>query len=79
MQELCVNVNIHDIRKGEYPERDGWYLTRHYTPFDHIGLMPMFWKCDKRAWFICPDDEKEFVPTEHTDNIWTDYFLEGVE
>lgn len=79
MQEISVNIQFHDIRQGEKPPKDGWYLTKHYTPFNHMGLMPMYWKDDKKAWFICPEDDRAFEPNEFTDYMWTDYFLEGVE
>lgn len=79
MQEICVNIKFYDIRDGEYPTKDGWYLTEHYTPFEHMGLLPMYWENDKKVWLISPESKKEFEPNEYAVYLWTEYFLEGVK
>lgn len=79
MQEVCVNIKFHDIQKGEYPPKDGWYLVLRNTPQGKSDLCQWYWHGDTKTWTVQEDRSYECVPSKYFLRLWTEDFLAGVE
>lgn len=75
---MQVEMEIHDILKGDEPPEDGSYLVFTHDPDDQIELHSMYWRSEKRAWSSSKKADNLLVPVEYWGRYWTPNFLTKV-
>ena len=75
---MQVEMEIHDIIKGDEPPEDGYYLVFRQDPDGQSALTPLYWHSDKRAWGVTKDADGLLVPVEYWGRYWTPNFLNKV-
>ena len=65
---MQVEMEIHDIIKGDEPPEDGYYLVFRMDVDGQVGLEPLYWKSDVKAWSVA----------KYWGRYWTPNFLNKV-
>lgn len=73
--KMQVEIIVHDIIKGEEPLEDGYYLVFTRYTDAQIGLEPMYWHADKRAWTSAKDVDNFLLPASYWGRFWAYNFL----
>ena len=76
MQEVRLSFTLHDIRDGEEPPSDGFYLIIE-PKLDSISAVAerMWWDSEHHAWKLDEDSDSLFIPADYYGHTWTTDFL----
>ena len=76
MQEIRLNFTLHDIREGDEPPEDGYYLVVE-PKIDMVSVVTerMWWDSKHHGWRLYKESESLFVPIEYYGMNWTTDFL----
>lgn len=75
---MQVEMEIHDIIKGDEPPEDGYYLVFRQDVDGQVGLEPLYWKSDVKAWSVAKSEYEVLEPAKYWGRYWTPNFLNKV-
>ena len=72
MQEINLNIAIHDILSDDEPPKSGWYFIVQIDPNRRAELTPYWWDSEYRAWRVCEDYPNIEEPSKYWGRNWTE-------
>lgn len=70
-------IQIHDIGKGEFPEKDGSYYIAVKDVLDGgWRLFKVLWNSEKKCWRFDTESSTFFEPTSYWGDIWMNTDIE---
>jgi len=75
---MQVDMEIHDIIKGDEPQENGYYLMFRQDVDGLIGIEPMYWDTETKAWSMAKEADGFLLPTSYWGRYWTENFLKAV-